>query len=225
MKNTAFFAAIEQSKVPHFDVIGLDACSMGMIEIAYELTKTTSYLAVSEDRSDVDAWPYDAVARTLIDRPTQTARELAVAMVDGYASKNAGGQTIVCALDSAKVVTLGSAMKSFSGELTRVYASDAKGVKDVRKLLLAGDNLQRADLGSCAKGFAKMADLSLQKAASAVLQTFEAARIARKAATGAQNLSGLSIDFPTKGFSAKAYDELKFGQASGWSDFLRTFNA
>ncbi len=41
------------------DVIGMDACLMGMLEVAYEIKDYADYMVASENTEPGDGWPYD----------------------------------------------------------------------------------------------------------------------------------------------------------------------
>jgi hypothetical protein len=59
------------------DIVGFDACLMGMIEVAYEIKDYADYMIGSEDIEPGDGWPYDKILRGLEhNREKWTPRDL-----------------------------------------------------------------------------------------------------------------------------------------------------
>ncbi|MCU0859851.1 MAG: clostripain-related cysteine peptidase [Thermoplasmata archaeon] len=68
------------------DIIALDACTLGTVEIAYELRGTASYLVASELGVPFDGMNYDALLSGLSDSPGIAPVDLACKLVDDYAA-------------------------------------------------------------------------------------------------------------------------------------------
>src|SRR5205085_2955495 len=47
------------------DILGLDSCVMGMVEVAYEVRNYVSYLVGAEGFEPNTGWPYDRILRRL----------------------------------------------------------------------------------------------------------------------------------------------------------------
>jgi cysteine peptidase C11 family protein len=60
------------------DMVGMDACLMTMLEVAYQIRDHAEILVGSEPG---DGRPYDTVLRDLAARPGMTARDLAATIV------------------------------------------------------------------------------------------------------------------------------------------------
>jgi hypothetical protein len=48
------------------DVVGFDACLMGMIEVAYEIKNYADFMVASEETEPGDGWPYDTILDDLV---------------------------------------------------------------------------------------------------------------------------------------------------------------
>jgi hypothetical protein len=72
------------------DVLGLDACLMAMIEVAYQIRDEVSYLVGAETVLPTDLWPWTEILQALHDRPETTPRELAVSLA-GNSLQGANG--------------------------------------------------------------------------------------------------------------------------------------
>ncbi len=75
------------------DVVGMDACLMTMIEVAYQLRDHAQVLVGSEETEPGPGWPHAAILGDLTARPAMTAGELGGTVVTRYvASYRHSGQ-------------------------------------------------------------------------------------------------------------------------------------
>ncbi len=72
------------------DIVGFDACLMGMIESAYALRDVANYIVGSEDTEPFDGWPYDRIIQGLVANPSQSPGTLADLIVNSYKASYAG---------------------------------------------------------------------------------------------------------------------------------------
>ena len=68
------------------DLLGMDACLMGNIEVAYELRNTVRYMVASEELVPGTSWPYDTILGRLHQQPDMAAGDLAQHIVGDYAA-------------------------------------------------------------------------------------------------------------------------------------------
>src|SRR5262249_6707345 len=66
------------------DVLGFDACLMSMVEVAYQLRDSVSFICGSEEEEPGEGWPYDTILKALTARPSMTPAELAKLIVSRY---------------------------------------------------------------------------------------------------------------------------------------------
>ncbi len=66
------------------DILGLDACYMGMVEVLYQIGDNARYVIVSENEEVLGGWPYNKVITAFTRNPSRPARELAASVVDAY---------------------------------------------------------------------------------------------------------------------------------------------
>ncbi len=67
------------------DVVGMDACLMTMIEVAYQLRDHADVLVGSEEVEPGPGWPHAAILGDLTKSPTMTGAELGTSIVQRYA--------------------------------------------------------------------------------------------------------------------------------------------
>ena len=68
----------------NIDIIGFDACLMGMVEVAYQLEGNADIILGSEELEPGDGWPYDTILTELVVTPTMSSSLFASKIVDAY---------------------------------------------------------------------------------------------------------------------------------------------
>jgi hypothetical protein len=63
------------------DILGMDACLMSMVEVAYQVRDSVRVTVGSEEVEPSDGWPYDSILKELASKPEMTAEELAAVIV------------------------------------------------------------------------------------------------------------------------------------------------
>ncbi len=72
------------------DIIGMDACLMAMVEVAYQLRNNATFLVASQEVEPMAGWDYTQLLQTLMENPTLRPEHLAKTMVDLYMSSYSG---------------------------------------------------------------------------------------------------------------------------------------
>ncbi len=80
----ALALARQQTGVPRFDVIALDACLMGQLEVLSALTSHTHYVVASEEVVPWVSMAYAGFLQPLRQNPGMSAADLAKVMVESY---------------------------------------------------------------------------------------------------------------------------------------------
>jgi len=78
------FSVISTKMGKNIDIVGMDACYMAMIEVAYQIKDYADILVTSEESEPNDGWPYDTILGQLVSYPTVTSNQLAANIVDSY---------------------------------------------------------------------------------------------------------------------------------------------
>jgi hypothetical protein len=63
------------------DILGMDACLMGMAEVGYQIREQVKYLVASEDAIPDEGWPYERILYRLVKNPYMPPEDLAVTIV------------------------------------------------------------------------------------------------------------------------------------------------
>ena len=112
------------------DVIGFDACLMGMIEVAYEVQDYASVMVASEHSEPSSGWPYDAILTQLTATPDINAAELATILVDSYYSAHAPTSYTMAAVDLTKIDAVVSGLNDLAQALVVYAGTDAQTVQN-----------------------------------------------------------------------------------------------
>jgi Clostripain family len=66
------------------DILGLDSCNMGMVEIGYELRESVNLLVASQDDIPDASWPYDRIIHRLVSESSMSPNKLAAEVITTY---------------------------------------------------------------------------------------------------------------------------------------------
>jgi Clostripain family len=82
--SSALAKALDGKKKRKIDILGMDSCLMGMIEVGYQVRESVDYLVATEDTIPDDGWPYDHILARLVDCPDLTPEDFSSTIVREY---------------------------------------------------------------------------------------------------------------------------------------------
>ena len=106
------------------DLIGFDACLMGMVEVAYQLLDETNYVVASEEAEPACGWAYQYFLYDLIMQADNTPANLGKAIVDSYIDHTPYSGITLSVIDMAYMAGLVSAINTFATNLISVNPPD-----------------------------------------------------------------------------------------------------
>ncbi|MBN1488077.1 MAG: hypothetical protein JW981_10575 [Anaerolineae bacterium] len=106
------------------DLLGMDACVMATLEVAYQVRQHVRTLVASEELVPGYSWPYDTILGALQDAPKMSAQDLSALIVQHYVDYytahppvlNRGDVTKI-ALNLAQIESLTQAVDALAGAL------------------------------------------------------------------------------------------------------------
>jgi hypothetical protein len=112
-----------------FEVIGMDACLMAMVENGVQIQYAGRYFVGSQETEPATGWPYDKILGALTAKPTMDGRALTQLIVEQYSALHEGTSEVVtqCALNLPLV---GNVCKA-ADALGELLASALKNADDV----------------------------------------------------------------------------------------------
>jgi hypothetical protein len=214
------------------DIVGMDACLMTMLEVAYQLRDHARILVGSEEVEPEDGWPYAAILGDLTARPSMTPVDLATAIVRRYAEFSAAARETATqsAIDLAKLGDLVGAVDALARALLGALPAASVGValySAWRKTLRFCDGLY-LDLHHLATNLGTATDRrDVRNACAEIRRAIEAPAgpviAERHGGAHMSRARGLSIYFPPFHDPSVFYRELEFARATRWADFLDAY--
>ncbi len=224
------------------DIVGLDACVMSMVEVAYQLRHSTNILVSSESEILAGGFPYSTIAGDLEDNVSSnynvTPETIASMVVNDFVAYY---QQITYATLSAvklsKMDNLTASVNALAESILNNWDNDTvvEDIKnnvfnDVKRFLVyyTYNDYSCADLGDLANILYEDDNMTsdIKSSALSVLQNLKSAVIANGYYGYGYNsttVTGLTIwlpDYNTFTREAQHYQELDFAKDTKWYDFL-----
>jgi len=119
----------------HFDIIGFDACLMGMIETAYAVRNLATFMVASEELSPDSGWQYGDWMNQVANSPNMDAAALNKILVDSYRSAYSGSNvetSTLMSLDLRKIAAFAGSLSQFAQALQHALPSEAEAIATAR---------------------------------------------------------------------------------------------
>ncbi|MBI3150588.1 MAG: hypothetical protein HYZ21_00500 [Chloroflexi bacterium] len=232
-----------------FEIIGFDACLMGMIEVFGSLYPYSNYMVASEEVIPATGWSYAAWLERLAQNPTVSGREAAQYIVSTYIVEDTAltltrssaeieqieADTTLSAIESARVPEIINAMNQFIATLAAVDQEwVAQGRQYTRSYYTVFDERLPSpyiDLVNFAEIMATTNDPAIVQANEQLRTAADNAVVAEKHGAGMAGSYGISFHFPISDiyifteFSDEAplrygIDAARFLEQSSWDEFL-----
>ena len=224
------------------DIIGFDACLMGMVEIAYEIKDSAHIMIASENTEPFDGWPYNDFLAYLVNHPLSPEDNISTAVVKDYITHyGSNGTETLSAINLDSIDYLCSAFDN----LSKALLSDNDSITLFKNSIVP--NVQRLDENAdnsieSYDSYVDMIDMVrriindngfsqfVRDNASVVNSIFDNSTIIEnKKGSGVPNAFGLSIWLPDNtAFSSTYYQNkyrvLDFYKDFKWYNFLQKLN-
>ncbi len=207
------------------DIVGLDACLMGMLEIDYELAPFADYRVASEETEPWDGWDYEASMLWLIANPGATAEQLAARIVTDYIASYGGvSDTTQSAVNLAAIRPggLADAVHTLAQDLRNDMSGQWFAVETARDQAQDYYDTDYIDLYHFAELLkASSNDPTIQADAQAVMDAFATAVTEEAHGSALPDSHGISIYFPSCGSYAAKYDtDCLLSVDTDWNEFV-----
>ena len=238
----AVFDSADISNRNKIDVLGLDCCTMSMVEVGYELAPYARFLVASEGDVSNHGWPYRQILGAIREmRPADAANEIVRQFARFYFDYRVLGISSHCAVcDLDQMDRLTEPLRELADTLTaRIHEPgvwqplvlahwEAQSYKDEEYVDLAD---------FCDRLAQYLPDPCVQDCCSAVIDAVaEVVNGSYMTGTTYQYSTGLSVYFPWSNDAAKGrgreirttsdlegYKMLTFSKKTQWGDFLDAY--
>ena len=216
------------------DLLGMDACLMSNLEVAYQGEPHVGAIVGSEELEPGDGWPYTRILRDLTAHPDMDGRDLGRAIVrhyvTSYEDKEEQWPVTQCAVDAGGIET-------FAGELdalARSLRSAMKEETDAARVFRAHTRSTRfsgelVDLRTfCRELRETQIAESVKKAAGSVIDALKPNGYVIDEAHLGETVAGCGgvtayLPPPDDAIS-RYYNDLRFARRHGWDEFLRSYH-
>ncbi|HYP47542.1 MAG TPA: clostripain-related cysteine peptidase [Thermoleophilaceae bacterium] len=214
-----------------FELLGMDACLMSNLEVAYEASDHVRYVVGSEDLEPGDGWPYAKILQALVDAPEMSGADLGRTIVEEYIASYASGSDTVtqCAVDVAAMPTFTEPFEALAAALTE-RATDKDDHAEIMRAQAASAGFQGdlIDVRSfCDNLLAGAVAEPVKQRAKGVLDALEpVGYVVAEGHRGAtvEGCGGVTVYFPSPFDSvSEFYTDLSFAKKLGWDDFLAEY--
>lgn len=230
------------------DLLGMDACLMATLEVAYQLRQHVSYLVASEELVPGTSWPYDTILQKLHAMPDMSGADLAVQIVHDYSayyadnppSLNKGDVTKI-ALDLAKIEQLVVPLQRLSTALQNNLSDVYRVLHQSQYNAFLKETFQQRrnpsitkfgyhfwDVATLVASLAINAEqVNIREAAAAMLAALkpgEAVLFEAHQGDWFDGIGGVSIYMAPPNLPVStAYGDLALDQATGWGAMLKAY--
>jgi hypothetical protein len=217
------------------DLLGMDACLMSCLEVAYQSEKDVRAVVSSEELEPGDGWPYDKILADLRSNPSMDGAALGRVVVKRYIESYKAHEELwpvtMCAIHSAGIEPFADALDTFTMALRRAIKDDEV---DATRLLRAhtrsarfeGDLIDLRTL--CEHVRSQPFETAVKTAAKKVLDALKPGGdfVVANANLGdrVEHCGGVTayLPAPTDEISPY-YKDLRFAERHGWDEFLRSY--
>src|SRR4030042_1349938 len=210
-----------------FDIVGMDACLMAMIEVDDQIKPYALVRVGSEEPVPNDGWPYDTILAGLVANPSWTASQLATRIVDDYYASYGNNQTHSAVNLGTPYTTLNTAVNNFANALLIYGADYIDEIQAARNNSTQFYDPDFIDLWDFADWVGILVpEPTINSAATAVENAVIAAVIRGKHGPTWPWVRGISIYFPKTTYDSR-YDGssgfLWFTANTQWDEWLHTY--
>lgn len=232
------FQEVESQTGQKVHLIGMDACLMSMLEVAYQLRDHGEVLVGSQEVEPMQGWPYAKVFRALLEKPEISVREFAAHIVTAYGESfgsSRGGRARITqsAIDLPQVAPVAKVLQGVASRLHRalvdgdIYVERAL-FRATRKVVRFKDEdfVDLYDLLTLIRdtytGDDQELNDTLDRAIHLLDDEVESPVLANVTGPGLERARGISIYLPVRGYSP-FYNNLAFAEL-GWGKLVHTLN-
>jgi hypothetical protein len=241
LDNQALAAALhnaESQTGQRLSVLGMDACLMSMIEVGYQVRDYAEYMVGSQEVELAEGWPYNDILGDLVKTPEVSPLDLSKVIVDRFGQyymgrgRGGGGISTQSATDLRALPETFRKVNALAELATGAFDKDVKieiALGRAKHRVECFEDKDFADLRHLAQlmrseynGTSQVTDLALDLVEHLQMGISSGPIVANFHGLGRPNANGLSIYFPSKGYSPY-YDRQDFA-SSGWNNLVRKVN-
>jgi hypothetical protein len=216
-----------------FDLLGMDACLMSTLEVAYQARSDVLNVVGSEELEPADGWPYTAILKDLAAKPDMDGGRLGEVVVKRYIQSYNNRRRLwpvtQCAMAADGIKPFSEALDELAGALTKHMREDGVGQVQAAHLRTAGfmgdlfdlhdfaSELRRRRVGNEVKRAAKKLVDSLAPNGYVLAEGHRGESV--------KQCGGVTAYLPYPGWGISPYyKDLRFSKQHRWDNFIRNYH-
>jgi len=228
-------AGVESIGQP-FDLLGMDACLMSNLEVAYQLRDHVRYVVASEENEPGNGWPYDRILARLTADPSMQTAALAAGIVDDYtawyAVHDAGATVTQAAMDLGRLPLVTAPIDELAGRLGTDMEDARQQIWQAQRKSARFWHNTLWDIGDFCRELGQASQLAkIREAAENVWNALEPGHgrfLVAESHRGAkvQRCRGVTVYLlPPISEISRYYRELDFAMNHSWINMLENYHA
>ena len=222
------------------DFLGFDACLMGMVEVAFEMSGYANIMVASEDVEQV-AWNYLSFLPQLQLSPSGTsANSMAANILQEFSARNESNSLAYTLgyFDLSKISEFNTALDQFAGALIDNFDDYDGEIKDARETTNYFAKIEDhpeivprydyRDFKQFAEEMEAHGNADISTASQNVITAYDALVLGFDRSDDYDQANGLSIWLPDADYFNKyvnnVYNRTKFSHSNRWLEFLTKLN-
>lgn len=216
------------------DLLGMDACLMSNLEVAYQVKPWARLMVGSEESEPGDGWPYDYILSKLTKNPDMSAAELAAVIVNDYIQfykdQNFFGSITQSAFNLDKVDQVINPLNALAGVLMSTMPDSAHHMWKAQRQSANFFYKTLWDISHFCEALTMFASPEITAAAEALRtelvpgpENFMLAEA--HSGSRVEKVGGLSIYLPPLVDINRFYSELEFAKQTRWPELLRAYKS
>jgi Clostripain family len=229
-------AHVKKTLGKKLDLLGMDACLMSNLEVAYQARPYVNYIVASEESEPNEGWPYTAVLGKLVDTPTLSPDDLAshivAAYIKSYVDMKYKGPVTQSAFDLSKIGMVTDPLDKLANALVAHMPKAAREIWSAQRNSARFWHNTLWDIGHFCE------ELGKQTANKAVRDAAKSSTSALQSGSGqfvlAESHRGASVDrcagatiylLPPLMEVSAYYSDLKYAKEHRWLAMLKAYHA
>jgi hypothetical protein len=218
------------------DLLGMDACLMSNLEVAYQARPYVKCLVASEESEPNEGWPYTAVLQKLVDTPTLAPADfsshIVAAYIRSYVDMKYKGPVTQAALDLSKISVVTDPLDKLANALIAHLPKAAREIWSAQRnsarfwhntlwdIAHFCEELEKETANRAVRDAAKSVCSALQSGSSqfVLAESHRGTSVARCAGATIYLLPALMEVSPY-------YGDLKFAKEHRWLAMLKAYHA
>ena len=222
---------IAMREIGKVDIVGFDACLMGMAEVVYEIKNYATYIIASEEVEPGDGYTYDGFLSKLKSNPRMGPLDLAKAVVDAYIShyQSLGYGSTQAIIRTGKIDGFLKAVNEFADALIKwgnkevirnaVLKAQSYAISDNKDLAHFASLIHTATTDPTVKEKSKALYDFIKTSLVAYNKYTNSSYYSWWGPTDYSNSNGIAVYIPSYSI-AQGYSDLQWAKDSNWDEFL-----